>query len=167
MKRVTRRQFLLMTASLLGLVLAVQQQGWKRKLPSISTHAQQSFAPTVPDLTLVADVPGAEILRAKPLFHSQRRPFPSRPVGIPNTAAASVQIPPPAYVLRGTATIGTDRTAILEHRDTKANLRVREGALIAGWTIDTISRGHVILKEGARSIDMRLPSTKINGASGR
>lgn len=92
----------------------------------------------MPALSLYADI------EARPLFSPTRRPPPPEA-----TPTVEQEEPAPVtrdLVLRGVATAGTDRVALIEERATSKLLRAIEGQSVAGWRVTAIKEQAVELE---------------------
>jgi general secretion pathway protein N len=140
---------ILVCAGLLALILVQLDQ-------TPLSRAARSTPAAAPDRTPVVDLEAKDLqfempalslysdIEARPLFSPTRRPPPPE-----ETPIEEEEAPAPVtrdLVLRGVATAGTERVALIEERATSKLVRAIEGQSVGGWRVTAIREKAVELE---------------------
>ena len=94
--------------------------------------------------------------RERPIFLAARRP--PQPAAIPSSVEQVVVPPPPSnnfepppLTLVGTVLGNGDAIAVFFNRTDQALVRLRSGDSSGGWSVESVSRGEVVLTRAGRS----------------
>lgn len=101
--------------------------------------------------------------RERPIFLASRRPLPRAVASAPVEPVNSPQARPepeaerPPLALVGTVIGDSDAIAVFLHQPSQAILRLKTGELNAGWSVQSVVKGEVVLTRAGRAETFILP----------
>ena len=123
--------------------------------PSIAVRTPPALSMReMPPLSSFAEI------QARPLFNADRKPDPGSGRGAPTVpAAASAQGELSEFRVVGIVADSSTQRAIVERPGARA-LKLAPGDQLAGWRVDKIDTGGIVVSKDGRSVRIGIPKTR-------
>lgn len=169
---------LLLTVSAASVAAYIYSEAWRlpeaeRNGPQTTAAAAENAAETEPGNATAPPLQSFSEIVARPLFEPSRRPQRPSPPGQQTVAKAPASAAPSAPVSNQFQVMGIviregEKAALLKPIGQKGEvMRVKEGQLVSGWKITSITPEAVNILQGDRSEIIKLSDNKLSAAEKR
>ncbi len=155
MTRLPRRAVGLGAMLIAALTLLHQIADGRDEAIELTAIARESLAPALVEGSRLQPLSAYEILEARPLLSSTRRPRPLKAQPAPTATVPQSSPPPETPTLMGTL-VASERRMAFVRVDGSHTVAVAEGGAVGGWTLDLVQPGEAVFRMGVRIIPVKV-----------
>lgn len=145
----------------LGIVIYDEIAGGSERENTAPAASSRAAAATATQIFSLPPLQSYHVVTERPLFTPGRHPA---PLDVGTQPAGEIS----SLVLNGIIVSGDDKIALITDSHGGSMARYREGQMVAGWTLQSIERDHVVLERGASRQEIKLidkPRAPADGAA--